>query len=186
MSTTSPKTRQFVPSDPLNGIIAHLTRHCGGNVHERGVVTVNAKSAHCMFDLKSESYFTLDAETSPVPDHGFDPDDEVPRFWLRDLIIDFHELRIIPTHYTICFGPGSTAKFWDLRGWQLEDPPRSGDDTVIHHAMADDPPSQQLFEVSSPRQCRFLKFCSGTTSFWPKTLVIKAFEVFGTLVEPST
>jgi hypothetical protein len=32
--------RMFVPSSPLNGIIAHLTESCGGNVHDHNIVTV--------------------------------------------------------------------------------------------------------------------------------------------------
>ena len=33
---------KMVPTDPLDGIIAQLTRECGGNVHAKGVVEVTA------------------------------------------------------------------------------------------------------------------------------------------------
>ena len=33
---------EFYDLEPLNGIIAHLTRECGGNVHQKGVVEVTA------------------------------------------------------------------------------------------------------------------------------------------------
>ena len=33
-------------SKPLEGVIAHLTRECGGNVHNKGIVNVTASSVN--------------------------------------------------------------------------------------------------------------------------------------------
>ena len=38
----------YNPLRPLNGIIAHLTRVCGGNVHKNGVVTVTESVCRVM------------------------------------------------------------------------------------------------------------------------------------------
>ena len=52
---------------PLDGIIAHLTRECGGNVHKEGVVNVTASGCfrdgfkpENAVDLKSDSIFYAD------------------------------------------------------------------------------------------------------------------------------
>ena len=53
----------YNPAEPLDGIIAHLTRECGGNVHAKGVVKVTASGflgdhePENTVDLKSHSYF---------------------------------------------------------------------------------------------------------------------------------
>ena len=65
---TAPVGTKFVYDEarPLDGIIAHLTRRCGGHVHKKGVVTVTASSVcrgppENVVDLTSDSELcTLD------------------------------------------------------------------------------------------------------------------------------
>jgi hypothetical protein len=87
----------------LDGIISYLTRKHGGNVHEKGIVTITSKSVDStrpdcapqnVADLTTESYFYADAE---------------PDQWI---CWDFGELRVYPTHYTI--------KAVDLMSWLVE------------------------------------------------------------------
>ena len=82
----------FYHLEPLDGIIAHLTRECGGNVHEKGVVEVTASSvdpnsplsdAKNVVDLGTDSYFRS-------------TDEEFP--WI---CYDFKDWRVAPTSYTI-------------------------------------------------------------------------------------
>ena len=57
-------SKEFVYKEvrPLDGIIAHLTRECGGNVHKQGIVNVTASGCfggqpEYAVDLKSDSCF---------------------------------------------------------------------------------------------------------------------------------
>ena len=109
---------QFVydSSKPLDGIIAHLTRECGGNVHKKGVVKVTASS--CDGDYgKPEHAVDL------TSDWDFYSGDE-PNSWI---CYDFGGQRVTPTSYSIRSkndGPGSAHP----RSWVLE---VSNDETDI-------------------------------------------------------
>jgi hypothetical protein len=39
-----PGSFSFISGHPFVGIIAHLTKQCGGNVHDRGVVNITAST----------------------------------------------------------------------------------------------------------------------------------------------
>ena len=105
---TAPAGTEFVYNDakPLDGIIAHLTSECGGNVHEKGVVKVTASS--CLggkpenaVDLNSDSEFeSTNARNT----------------WI---CYDFQGKRVTPTSYSITscgYGPGNCH----LKSWVLE------------------------------------------------------------------
>ena len=91
----------------LNGIIAYLTRQCGGNVHEKGAVTVTASNKggdaepKDIVDLGTDSYFyTINEENS----------------WV---CYDFKDRGVIPTGYAIKSyqaAPGGHH----LQSWVLE------------------------------------------------------------------
>jgi hypothetical protein len=68
----------FAPTSPLKGIIAHLTKKCGGNVHDKGVVTVtssptvndeSAVQAKNVADLDTMKRWFCSAE-GPPSDHS--------------------------------------------------------------------------------------------------------------------
>jgi hypothetical protein len=76
----------------LDGIISYLTRKHGGNVHDKGIVTITSKSVYSddpgravrnVADLTSTAFFNSKHE---------------PGQWV---CWGFHEIRILPTHYTI-------------------------------------------------------------------------------------
>ena len=85
--------RSFVynPEEPLNGIITHLTRECGGNVHTKGVMDVTASSfvpgyePHKVADIGSDSHF-------------FSNGDDNAALWI---CYDFKDKRVVPTSYSI-------------------------------------------------------------------------------------
>ena len=57
-SEQAPREEEGQASDPLDGIIAQLTRECGGNVHENGLVIVTSSGTgklEAVVDLKSNS-----------------------------------------------------------------------------------------------------------------------------------
>jgi hypothetical protein len=108
----------FQQSAPLDGIIAHLSRKCGGNVHDRGIVNVTSSSrlggsptwdGKNAFDLKSSSVFHSDGRWDA---HS------IPHTRNQWISYDFQETKIIPTQYSIrsradpCAADGSHPKSW--------------------------------------------------------------------------
>ena len=89
-------------------MIAHLTRECSGNVHDKGIVNVAAGSVYdssChpknVVDLGTDSYYKSKNERDT---------------WI---CYDFKERRVIPTSYSVrpCYcGPGCSH----LKSWVIE------------------------------------------------------------------
>jgi hypothetical protein len=87
-------------ADPPEGIISILTRKCGGNVHEKGIVTITSMS------------ITDAGADGPNPANVVDLDSDSD-FWPgRWIQWDFHNMRVRLTHYTI--------KGWGLKSWVVE------------------------------------------------------------------
>jgi hypothetical protein len=92
------------PESPLDGVIARLTLQGGGNVHDKGVVSVSAKSTDCSFFAKNAA----DLTTSTYFQAPNEPDQ-----WI---CYDFKDHRVRPTDYSICAHPNG----WFLRSWVIE------------------------------------------------------------------
>jgi hypothetical protein len=148
----------------LDGIISYLTKKHGGNVHEKGIVTITSKSDEPdpklapknVADVKSESL----SRTARTPEP-----------WV---CWDFHEMRVRPTHYTIrAWGP----KWWVVEGsmdgdsWTEIDR-RSDTQELVVLATAS-------FAVSNPGEFRFIRFAK--TPADSDVLGLRAVEFFGTL-----
>lgn len=96
------------PTKPLDGIIAYLTKNCGGNVHERGIVNITASG----FD--GDAY-----EPKNVADLSEDT-----RFYSTDeenawICYDFKDRMVIPESYSVRsfgYGPGGCH----LKSWVVE------------------------------------------------------------------
>jgi hypothetical protein len=84
---------EFLPtvSTVLDGIISYLTRKHGGNVHDKGIITISSKLIDMTGPQSISDVADLIAGTS------FCSEDE-PGQWI---CWDFHEMRIRPTEYTI-------------------------------------------------------------------------------------
>ena len=88
----------------LDGVIAHLTRECGGNVHDQGLVNVTASSVSMggdprnVVDLGTNSLYSSENENNT---------------WI---CYDFKDRRIIPTSYSVRTSRnspgGDTLKSW--------------------------------------------------------------------------
>jgi hypothetical protein len=157
---------------PLDGIISYLTRKYGGNVHEKGIVTITSKSVvECdhpphvsdLADLHSNSHFTSRNE---------------PGQWV---CWDFHELRVRPTHYTI-YGP-------NLRSWMLESS-LDGETWIEFDRKTDtddlefDSDRLASFACSKWTECRFIRLTQTDKNHDRNDyLMIEGFEFFGTLIE---
>lgn len=93
---------------PLNGIIAHLTRQCGGNVHDKGVVEVTASSDFVGQVPKNAA--DLEADTCFGSNNGLDT-------WL---CYDFKDLKVTPTSYTIRSRFNGHVDAHNLKSWVIE------------------------------------------------------------------
>ena len=99
------KRFNYNSSDEFNGIISHLKRKCGGNVHEKGVVNIKASSngrnqCHQLVD-----YGTIDVWHTK----------NEPNSWVS---FDFKEKKVSLSSYTL-----KSHAYWD-RGhpvqWEIE------------------------------------------------------------------
>ena len=163
---------KIIPIDPLNGIIALLTRQCGGNVHEKGVVELTASSTG-VWDLKNvvelgtNSWFICNNESNS---------------WIR---YDFKGRRVAPTSYSIRSYDCSYPKSWVLEvsndgsddSWKVVDRRENNEDLngkyLTHNFAISGSPSEG-FRFVRLRQ-------TGKTHDGDDYLVLTSLEVFGTL-----
>ena len=91
----------------LDGIIAHFTRECGGNVHDKGIVNVTASSfddSHPpknVLDLVGPLYFSAKDQNG---------------VWI---CFDFKERAVIPTSYSVRSEPRPPG-LYHLKSWVIE------------------------------------------------------------------
>jgi hypothetical protein len=190
--------KQFPPSvkkggrfDVPDGIIAHLTRECGGNVHDRNVVDVTSGSfedeikganPHCAAknaaDLETNLCFWSAFRT------GKEDLAHTRNNWI---CYDFKERRIVPTHYTLRTndnGPGAAH----LKSWLFE----TSTDGENWREVAREEDNKQLngkwftatFPVAGGEECRFIRLVNiGRNHFRNDCLYISGWEIFGNLIE---
>jgi hypothetical protein len=160
----------FSNTDPLDGIISHLTRRCGGNVHEKQIVNITSKSMICD-SLQNPADLTVDSFFQSKDEQG------------QWICWDFRDTIVRPTHYTI---KGCLLISWVLEGsldgklWTEMHRRASTSDFSVGHLNA----KIASFAVSNSADCRFIRLTqTGKNHYGTDYLVIHAFEVFGTLLE---
>jgi hypothetical protein len=150
----------------LDGIISYLTKKHGGNVQEKGIVTITSKS--CPYnDLKNVADLTSDAKFCSKNEPG------------QWVCWDFGEMRVRPTHYTI---KGAWLKSWVVEGsldgssWTEIDRQTDNQDFCDWNTAS--------FAVSKPAEFRFIRLTQTDKNHrgydW---LILRAVEFFGTLSE---
>ena len=158
----------------LDGVIAYLTRECGGNVHERRVVNVtvssNGDNARNAVDLGTERYYGSRDERNS---------------WI---CYDFKERRVVPTSYSVrsCkWGPGGAH----LKSWVIEVSNDRSSWTEIDRRDNNDLNGYFLtenFEISRvPSEgIRFFRLKqTGENHRGDNQLSVNSLEIFGTLFE---
>jgi hypothetical protein len=176
MGKTARSTKSLiVPSDvhsPLNGIIAHLSRTHGGNVHDRGIVHVSSSSVTASYVAKN----AVDLDQSNAFDSEY-----APNQWL---CYDFKDRRIELAAYSIAAYASYFLRSWVVEGsedgstWATLDERSGNTDADSDHPIA-------TFTVESQaRRSRFIRLrqtgkCADGTDY----LVIQGFELFGRLIE---
>jgi hypothetical protein len=183
-----------------DGIIAHLTRECGGNVHDCHVVdvtsgsfereTVGANPHSGAFDDRDDC---AAKNTANLEDHSRfesayrEKKEDRPRTRNNWVCYDFKEKRFVPRHYTIRTnqgGPGGAhLKSWlvetstDGRRWQELD--RQEDNEQLNGTWF-----TGTFAVAGGGECRFIRLVNiGRNHFGNDCLRISAWEIFGSLIE---
>jgi hypothetical protein len=164
-----------IPSVPLKGIIHHLTLEYGGNVHDRGVVSITANrpyddhpvnAAKNIADLEADSYFVA-ANVSGVL-----------------VCYDFKTMKVILAGYSIrsCYaGNWQNLKSWvievsnDGAQWTEADRRENRDELCAWNVV-------RSFDVSKPSCSRYVRLRQiGHNSSNHFQTVVSGFELFGAL-----
>jgi hypothetical protein len=189
-----------VKFDVPDGIIAHLTRECGGNVHDRHVVKVtcgsfeketvgaNRYSGALNNDPDYAAKNAADLETFSCFESAYrKKEEDIPHTRNNWICYDFKERRIVPTHYSIrtyCSVPDD----WHLKSWLVE----TSADGKRWREVAREEDNKQLnrcnftgtFEVADGGECRFIRLVNiGRNHYGRDDICISACEIFGSLVE---
>jgi hypothetical protein len=156
----------------LDGIISYLTKKHGGNVHDKGIVTITSKSVRFdHWNHRPQNVADLTVDSTFYSGLG-------PHQWI---CWNFGERRVRPSHYTI--------RALDLKSWLVEG---SLDGTKWKEIdRRTDSPNFQTgqratasFPVTSPTECGFIRVTqTGTDGAGRDDLCICAVEFFGTLSE---
>jgi hypothetical protein len=181
-----------------DGIIAHLTRECKGNVHDRDVVDVTsgsfaketqrAHSGACENDPFCPAKNAADFEMLSYFQSAFcTKEEDIPHTRNNWICYDFKERRIVPTHYTIRTWEGKPG--WEhLKSWLVE----TSTDGENWREVAREEDNKQLngcrftatFAVAGGGECRFIRLVNiGRNCHGNDMLCISAWEVFGNLIE---
>jgi hypothetical protein len=156
--------------DSLEGIIGYLTKECGGNVVDKGIVGVIGNplcSPHYVVDVSKRSVLGR-----VVSDQSF--------------CYDFKERRIIPTHYTL--RSNEYPDGCDLKSWVIE---VSKDGSLWTEVDRHEDNMQlkgmfktQSFGLKSCGEVRFIRVRQiGPNHLGTDNLALANFEIFGTLLE---
>jgi hypothetical protein len=151
----------------LDGIISYLTAKHEGNVHEKELVVISAKSI-CRGSLMDVAELACD--TFLMTKDG-------PSQWI---CWDFRGMRVRPTHYTMI---SYLMKTWVVEGsldgstWTVMDRHM---DTLEYSGGW----NKSSFAVANPMECRFVRLVQlGPSHSGTRTLYVRAFELFGELFD---
>jgi hypothetical protein len=161
----------------LDGIIAYLTQKHGGNVHDKGIVTITSRS------LCNDDHWTALRNLADFTSYAKFCSKSEPGQWV---CWDFHQMRVRPTHYTI---KAFYLKSWvvesslDGEAWTEIDRKTDNEDFNVGGMQT------ASYAVQNPAECRFIRLTqtgpNHSNAFDGRVddLIIAAFEFFGTVIE---
>jgi hypothetical protein len=187
------KIKQFPPSlkngwkfNIPDGIISHLTKACGGNVHDHGVVEVTS-SPQRSDDADCAAKNIADLENQSVCSSArCKRMDNIPHTRNNWLCYDFKERRIMPTHYAIRSHELSSGSN-HLKSWAVD----ASEDGVDWQEIDRRDNNNDLngksivctFTIAASRQCRFIRLVNiGRNQHGDDSIAISAWEIFGGLI----
>jgi hypothetical protein len=155
----------------LNGIISHLTKKHGGNVQEKGIVTITSKSG--LEDPKNALKNVADLTSQSLIGS-----ENAPGQWV---CWDFHEMRIHPTHYTIWT---AFLKSWVVEG-SLDGSSWTGIDRQTDKQDFKTGVNTGSFAISKWVEFRFIRLTQTDKRHYVSDdeLALRAVEFFGALFE---
>jgi hypothetical protein len=174
ISTGAIETVHIDSNSPLNGIISRLCRECGGQVYDKGVMTITSSgdsNYRCLYvthDNSSSSFCTLN----------------VPHSWL---CLDFHEKRVSLSGYTIKSDNNSCHLMtWVIEGsnegskWILIDEVKNSQELIESFRV-------HTFEIAkSSRFYRWIRLRqTGKNSSGNDQLAMCSIELFGQIHRPN-
>jgi hypothetical protein len=171
------KELHFPLSTPksVNGIMSYLTWKNGGNVHDKGIVTITSKSVNSDRDYARNARNALWNAADLHTAASFCSQIELGQ-WVQ---WDFHDNRIRPTYYTV--------RSFSLQSWVVESSLDGVnwikiDQQIDNHTLEAEPHTGS-FPVSNSSECRFIRLTQTANHWGHGTLILSTLEVFGTFIE---
>jgi hypothetical protein len=167
---------RYASSAPFDGIIAHLTSLCGGNIHDKGLVNLTSSSVWPREpDRLPKSIVDESSKTSFASNN-------LPDQWI---CFDFQSYRVKLTNYTIR-SFNANAGQPHLRSWVIEGCDDAQHWIELDRRSANDHLNGHLnfatFAADRSALCRFIRLRqTGPDHSGGNWLVIGVFELFGTL-----
>jgi hypothetical protein len=184
-----------------DGIIAYLTRECGGNVHDRHVVEVtcgsfeketqgaNPHSGAFGNDPRYAAKNIADLNTDSLFSSAYrDKKEDIPHTRNNWVCYDFKERWIRPTHYTIRTHDNCLFRNCHLKSWLVEMSVNGeswwGAAREEDNGQLNGPHFIGTFPVTGGGACRFIRLVNiGKNHCGNDYLIISAWEIFGSLIE---
>jgi hypothetical protein len=172
----SHRVSKFDPSNSarFEGIIAHLTKRCGGNVHDHNIVTISADHEQ----PGSPGKYAADLATSTEFCSR-----NAPNQWI---CYDFKTMLIEPTHYSI--RSYLAAKYVHLKNWIIEGSTDGKSWTELdrrdNNNDLNGSSASATFSISRSAPVRMIRLRqTGPNHGGSNFLDMTAFEIFGSLIE---
>lgn len=167
-------------SESFQGIIYQLTKECGGNVAEKGILSISSFPEHQSYPSKNAVDFeNIQSQVITYGDNNA---------WL---MYDFKEKKVQPTHYSIRSRPSGKGSDHP-KNWVIEGSNTGGNDWKILDSQndvtcLDDKSVFHTFEIkekySKDEFYRFLRLRqTGPNSANCYQLCLSALEYFGTII----
>jgi hypothetical protein len=175
---TGSGSRDFAPasSSSLNGIIAYLTRRCGGNVQDHDVIRITASSSYNS-GLHEKHAADLEVNSS-FQSQG------TANQWI---CYDFKSMTVRPTHYSIRSYYDGNPWNYNPKNWVVEGS-RDGTawielDRREHNNDLNDRNVTRTFPVSRSEDVRMIRLRQiGVNHYGSRHLLLSSFEIFGCVI----
>jgi hypothetical protein len=167
-------------TQPFDGVFHHLWTKCGRNPHLAGVIEISAPTERS--DRQFHCYDLISHESKSGKWWGTNDQNRT-----HFVLIDFKDLRICPSAYSVKVHSASWTSQSFLRSWRFEGSNNGSNWSIIDsHTDSSDlrqNDKEMSFEFSSSSSFRFLRFLKVGVdwSSWYQ-LSLQGLEVFGRLI----
>jgi hypothetical protein len=178
------KTFGHVSGSPFQGIIAYLSRVCGGNVAAREIVNIIANPLEAGAKYSAANVVDLEVRDT--------------HYWSKNepnqtLAYDFIGRLVLVTHYAIRSTADGADGFNHLRSWVVEVSSNGTAWTTVDRRLDNTGLNArsaiQVFEVDEPIEGRYIRIRQTDVNYYKdrsghiNALVLSAWELFGDILE---